>query len=240
MRESKRDLNFLYVQCRNSRSNKLDTYPGTGYFISSRLLKRTAVLLGICVTMTTTMMILTVLSLCQSCSLVANTAHLRAGGGDTDVDYVSESDLSDKFQSYDVQHVVVTEQQRHHVQRSDEARDDARDDDVDDDYRLQFNSRQRTNTYHATDYDAVAQNKGTPRRRLPEAIIIGVKKAGTRALLEFLRIHPDVRAPGPEPHFFDRNYDLGYDWYRYVLLLQVRVHTMHNVVCDWSEYVARF
>lgn len=51
-------------------------------------------------------------------------------------------------------------------------------------------------------------------RRLPGAIIIGVKKAGTRALLEFLRIHPDVRAPGPEPHFFDKNYNRGLDWYR--------------------------
>ncbi|XP_076453418.1 heparan sulfate glucosamine 3-O-sulfotransferase 6-like [Babylonia areolata] len=51
-------------------------------------------------------------------------------------------------------------------------------------------------------------------RRLPGAIIIGVKKAGTRALLEFLRLHPDVQAPGPEPHFFDRNYNRGLDWYR--------------------------
>ncbi|XP_074648968.1 heparan sulfate glucosamine 3-O-sulfotransferase 6-like [Tubulanus polymorphus] len=51
-------------------------------------------------------------------------------------------------------------------------------------------------------------------RKLPTAIIIGVKKGGTRALLEFLRIHPDVRAPGPEIHFFDRHYDLGLEWYR--------------------------
>jgi len=53
-------------------------------------------------------------------------------------------------------------------------------------------------------------------RRLPQAIIIGVKKGGTRALLEFLRIHPDVRAPGPEVHFFDRHYERGLDWYRFV------------------------
>ncbi len=53
-------------------------------------------------------------------------------------------------------------------------------------------------------------------RKLPQAIIIGVKKGGTRALLEFLRIHPDVRAPGPEPHFFDRHYHRGLEWYRYV------------------------
>ena len=51
-------------------------------------------------------------------------------------------------------------------------------------------------------------------RKLPQAIIIGVKKGGTRALLEFLRVHPDVRAPGPEPHFFDRHYHRGLEWYR--------------------------
>ncbi|XP_029108137.1 heparan sulfate glucosamine 3-O-sulfotransferase 4-like isoform X2 [Scleropages formosus] len=52
------------------------------------------------------------------------------------------------------------------------------------------------------------------QKKLPQAIIIGVKKGGTRALLEALRIHPDVRAVGNEPHFFDRNYDKGLDWYR--------------------------
>ncbi|XP_023658579.1 heparan sulfate glucosamine 3-O-sulfotransferase 4-like [Paramormyrops kingsleyae] len=51
-------------------------------------------------------------------------------------------------------------------------------------------------------------------KKLPQAIIIGVKKGGTRALLEALRVHPDVRAVGVEPHFFDRNYEKGLDWYR--------------------------
>ena len=57
------------------------------------------------------------------------------------------------------------------------------------------------------------------QHRLPEAIIIGVKKAGTRALLEYLRMHPMVVAPGPEPHFFDKNYERGLDWYRSVSFL---------------------
>lgn len=66
-----------------------------------------------------------------------------------------------------------------------------------------------------------AQDGGIPvsntfgSKKFPQAIIIGVKKGGTRALLEFLRIHPDVRAVGAEPHFFDRFYDKGLDWYRY-------------------------
>ncbi|XP_061472459.1 heparan sulfate glucosamine 3-O-sulfotransferase 3B1-like [Rhineura floridana] len=55
---------------------------------------------------------------------------------------------------------------------------------------------------------------GSGTKRLPQAVIIGVKKGGTRALLEFLRVHPDVRAVGAEPHFFDRNYERGLAWYR--------------------------
>lgn len=53
-----------------------------------------------------------------------------------------------------------------------------------------------------------------PARQLPSALIIGVKKGGTRALLEFVRIHPDVRAAGSEVHFFDKNYAKGFQWYR--------------------------
>uniref|UniRef100_A0A7I4YKT2 Sulfotransfer_1 domain-containing protein n=1 Tax=Haemonchus contortus TaxID=6289 RepID=A0A7I4YKT2_HAECO len=53
-----------------------------------------------------------------------------------------------------------------------------------------------------------------PRKSFPTAIIVGVKKAGTRALLEFLRINPNIRAPGPEVHFFDKNYHKGLEWYR--------------------------
>ncbi|XP_067403802.1 heparan sulfate glucosamine 3-O-sulfotransferase 3B1-like [Emydura macquarii macquarii] len=55
---------------------------------------------------------------------------------------------------------------------------------------------------------------GSGAKKLPQAVIIGVKKGGTRALLEFLRVHPDVRAVGAEPHFFDRNYERGLAWYR--------------------------
>ncbi|XP_075292674.1 heparan sulfate glucosamine 3-O-sulfotransferase 4 [Opisthocomus hoazin] len=54
-------------------------------------------------------------------------------------------------------------------------------------------------------------------KRLPQALIVGVKKGGTRALLEAIRAHPDVRAVGTEPHFFDRNYEKGLEWYRNVM-----------------------
>lgn len=62
--------------------------------------------------------------------------------------------------------------------------------------------------YRLVDGDNLSQ------RKLPDLLIIGVKKCGTRALLEFLRLHPDVRAATTEIHFFDRHYSFGYNWYR--------------------------
>lgn len=67
----------------------------------------------------------------------------------------------------------------------------------------------RTGVAATTDHQDIDQ-----RQRCPQVIIIGAKKAGTRALLEFLRLHPDVRAVGPEVHFFDKNYHRGFEWYR--------------------------
>ncbi|XP_053608055.1 heparan sulfate glucosamine 3-O-sulfotransferase 3B1 [Plodia interpunctella] len=61
------------------------------------------------------------------------------------------------------------------------------------------------------DYRKIQENAV---KRLPDALVIGVKKCGTRALLEFLRIHPDVRAAGSEVHFFDKYYHKGFEWYR--------------------------
>ncbi|XP_070340356.1 heparan sulfate glucosamine 3-O-sulfotransferase 4-like isoform X4 [Equus asinus] len=51
-------------------------------------------------------------------------------------------------------------------------------------------------------------------KKLPQALIIRVKKGRTRELLEAIRVHPDVRAVGVEPRFFDRNYEKGLEWYR--------------------------
>ncbi|KAL9917899.1 heparan sulfate 3-O sulfotransferase-A isoform 2-T8 [Glossina fuscipes fuscipes] len=53
-------------------------------------------------------------------------------------------------------------------------------------------------------------------RRLPQALIIGIRKCGTRALLEMLYLHPRIQKAGGEVHFFDRdeNYMKGLDWYR--------------------------
>nr|KAG5702053.1 hypothetical protein BaRGS_032302 [Batillaria attramentaria] len=53
-------------------------------------------------------------------------------------------------------------------------------------------------------------------QRLPSCIIIGVRKCGTRALLEFLNLHPDIVTAEDEIHFFndDERYRMGLDWYR--------------------------
>lgn len=53
-------------------------------------------------------------------------------------------------------------------------------------------------------------------RLLPDIIVIGVRKGGTRALIEMLRLHGAVVSARNEIHFFDRdtNYRLGPDWYR--------------------------
>ncbi|XP_040172508.1 heparan sulfate glucosamine 3-O-sulfotransferase 6 isoform X1 [Anopheles arabiensis] len=64
-------------------------------------------------------------------------------------------------------------------------------------------------------YRFLRQQGLRPSRHLPDALIIGVKKSGTRALLEFVRLHPDVRAAGCEVHFFDRHYAKGLAWYRH-------------------------
>ncbi|XP_051508349.1 heparan sulfate glucosamine 3-O-sulfotransferase 1-like [Myxocyprinus asiaticus] len=53
-------------------------------------------------------------------------------------------------------------------------------------------------------------------KHTPDSIIIGVRKGGTRALLEMLDIHPEVAAAATEVHFFDwdENYAKGFEWYR--------------------------
>ncbi|OCT96725.1 hypothetical protein XELAEV_18008938mg [Xenopus laevis] len=50
---------------------------------------------------------------------------------------------------------------------------------------------------------------------LPHTIIIGVRKGGTRALLEMLSLHSDIAAAENEIHFFDweKQYQHGVKWY---------------------------
>uniref|UniRef100_A0A8D2IRY2 Sulfotransferase n=1 Tax=Varanus komodoensis TaxID=61221 RepID=A0A8D2IRY2_VARKO len=52
-------------------------------------------------------------------------------------------------------------------------------------------------------------------QQLPQTVIIGVRKGGTRALLEMLSLHPDIAAAESEVHFFDweEHYRNGFQWY---------------------------
>ncbi|CAI9729342.1 heparan sulfate glucosamine 3-O-sulfotransferase 5-like [Octopus vulgaris] len=59
-------------------------------------------------------------------------------------------------------------------------------------------------------------HSGNLLQRNPNCIIIGVRKCGTRALLEFLSIHPNIQISKSEMHFFNKehNYKKGLEWYR--------------------------
>lgn len=52
-------------------------------------------------------------------------------------------------------------------------------------------------------------------RSLPHFIIIGAQKSGTSSLFFYLSQHPQIlKSFRKEPHFFDRNYQRGMNWYR--------------------------
>lgn len=61
------------------------------------------------------------------------------------------------------------------------------------------------------------QSRDAFTKRLPQCIIIGVRKAGTRALITFLNLHPEIVIAEREAHFFnnkDGRYWRGLEYYR--------------------------
>ena len=44
-------------------------------------------------------------------------------------------------------------------------------------------------------------------------MIIGSKKGSTRALIEFLKLHPKLKVARQEIHYFDKHYLNGEEWY---------------------------
>ncbi|KAJ8339505.1 hypothetical protein SKAU_G00362910 [Synaphobranchus kaupii] len=82
--------------------------------------------------------------------------------------------------------------------------------------QAQLNTCLRELCSAATPTPADAPSPGNGTRRLPGAIIIGVRKGGTRALLEMLSLHPGVASAKAEVHFFnvDEHYHRGLSWYR--------------------------
>ncbi|KAI6242914.1 Acyl-CoA dehydrogenase family member 9 [Aphelenchoides fujianensis] len=64
--------------------------------------------------------------------------------------------------------------------------------------------------------EEVAAEQNGEQRRLPSVLIIGVRKGGTRALIDALALHPRIRVARREVHFFDEDslYAKGVGWYR--------------------------
>jgi len=55
----------------------------------------------------------------------------------------------------------------------------------------------------------------SPFRPLPNFLVLGAQKAGTTALYEYLRRHPQITGPSwKEVSFFDRHWARGERWYR--------------------------
>jgi hypothetical protein len=59
-----------------------------------------------------------------------------------------------------------------------------------------------------------ARGMGSPRRALPNFMLIGAQKSGTSSMFSYLRQHAQIVAPVyKEPYYFDRFYDRGLGWY---------------------------
>lgn len=66
----------------------------------------------------------------------------------------------------------------------------------------------------AEDEELCADVSDAPlHKALPGAVIFGTKKGGTRALLEFLNIHSQIKRAKNEVHFYDKHWARGVDWY---------------------------
>ncbi|GFO30983.1 sulfotransferase [Plakobranchus ocellatus] len=58
--------------------------------------------------------------------------------------------------------------------------------------------------------------KEEKKQRFPQTLVIGTGKCGTRALLDYLGMHPYVACATREVHFFDKdeNFKRGLNWYK--------------------------
>ena len=68
------------------------------------------------------------------------------------------------------------------------------------------------------DFDRMLRSNNAQEKKLPGAVIIGVKKCGTGALMEMLKMHPQVAVPAyveTEVKFwgFDDLFKLGLPYY---------------------------
>ena len=73
-----------------------------------------------------------------------------------------------------------------------------------------------------------------PERRFPHILILGMGKAGTRAVYEMIKMHPDVKGPLPEVRYFDRHFNLGIQWY---IHLMPPTHTWEKTIEKSPAYI---
>ena len=73
-----------------------------------------------------------------------------------------------------------------------------------------------TGTFETTHSTAIGHTRNVTQKVLPHCIIAGVAKCGTRALLEYLKLHTHVSTAPHEVQFFnkDPNYRKGLNWYK--------------------------
>ncbi|XP_024130359.1 heparan sulfate (glucosamine) 3-O-sulfotransferase 1-like 2 [Oryzias melastigma] len=79
-----------------------------------------------------------------------------------------------------------------------------------------LSSRSFSSPLESSSSSSSSSSLNATQQRLPGAIIIGVRKGGTRALLEMLNLHPQVEVAKAEVHFFnvEEHFRRGLDWYR--------------------------
>ena len=77
------------------------------------------------------------------------------------------------------------------------------------------NGHSEDRTSHKSTMQHIVDQQLYTEQRFPQAIIIGVKKGGTRALIDMLKSHPQIKSARGEIHFFDREetFSKGVDWY---------------------------
>lgn len=65
-------------------------------------------------------------------------------------------------------------------------------------------------------YSSLTELERTPPAPVPNFLVIGAGKSGTSSLYQYLVEHPQIlSATEKELHFFNRDFEWGFDWYRW-------------------------
>ena len=79
--------------------------------------------------------------------------------------------------------------------------------------RSRFSSKKTSKGQNTEVVKQAKPKKQVSKRSFPSAIIIGVKKGGTRALISMLSVHPQIKIAKEEVQFFSYNFEKGINWY---------------------------